>query len=105
MFQFQLDRIKKLAKEPLQLPSLPARMAQSECGRVANDYCEKTNGYQRSSLAVGLFIFTCLQPGGDQIDQHWLAACFYGISQILFCLGLTWHLDVVAKHPSVAQPS
>ena len=105
MFQFCLDRIKKRAEEPLQLYGLPARMAESERGWVANDYYEKTNGHQRSSLAVGLFIFTCLQPGGDQTGQHRLAACFYGFSQILFCFSLTWHLDVVAKHPSVAQPS
>ena len=84
---------------------LNARLVQNERGQVVNDYCEKTNGHQGTILAVGLLIFTCLQPGGDQIGQLRLAARFYGFNLILFCFGHTWHLDVVAKHPFVAQGS
>ena len=84
---------------------LNARLTQYKRGQVVNDHCEKTHGHQRSILAVGLFIFTCLQPGGDQIGQLRLAARFYGFTQILFCFGHTRHLDVVAKHPFVAQAS
>ena len=80
MFQFRLGGMKKRATESLQLPGLPARLTQNERGQVVNDFFEKTNGYQRSSLALGLFIFNGLQPGGDQTGQRRLAARFYGIT-------------------------
>ena len=97
--------MKKRTTESLQLSGLPARMVQNERGHVVNDYCEETNEHQRSSLDVELFISTCLQPGGYQTGQRRLVARFYGFTQILFCSVRTWHLDVVAKNPLVAQAS
>ena len=97
--------MEKRATESLQMRGLNGRLAQNQRGQVVNDYCHKTNGHQRSILAVGLFIFCCLQLGGDQIGQLRPVARFYGFTQIRFCFGHTWHLDVVAKHPFVAQAS
>ena len=102
MFQFRLKVLKKRANETLQLQGLPARLAQNKCGHAVNEHCKKTNGHQRSNLAVGLFISNFLQLGGDQTGQLRLAACFYGFTQIFFCFGRTWYLDAVAKHPFIA---